>query len=144
MRLLLIVLLFATFGCQEKKAQRDEIVTVKEEEYLSPKDLNIQKHRFTASPSAREVAILRTSLSDRLKPGRNMVFDQILWSAQKDVQKDVVIASRSFYLDRIEPEVYSPETAFRDRWRIQAGGFLHDVDDYSFVIPMLETERRTV
>ncbi|WP_367874401.1 hypothetical protein [Luteolibacter sp. Populi] len=102
-------------------------------EVLSPKDLGIAKHRFSARPGANEVAIFRTRYHSALDPLEKMTFDQIYFTNGDLAVADVIIAPMSFYRDQPEQTEKTAETLFRDSWRLRAAGFNYEVKDFTFL-----------
>lgn len=108
-------------------------VEVSAHEFLSPKDLNIEKMRFTATPAPVQVAIFRSSHRSATDRWDHETYDQIMWTNGEETHKDVIIAPRSFYIDFPDPEVKTSENVFRDSWRLHAGFYSYDINDYGFV-----------
>ncbi|MGJ8723474.1 MAG: hypothetical protein ACSHYB_02865 [Roseibacillus sp.] len=134
MRIELLLLCFIVSSCEKQSPEpSNEVVSVAKHKTLAPEDLNIQKQRFTARPNQNQVAIFRTENSSTIKPFRNRTYDQIMWANGDEVHKDVLIADRSFYVDFPEPENQTSENLFRRSWRLWAGGYNYDIDDYAFV-----------
>ncbi|MDP0491182.1 MAG: hypothetical protein Q7Q71_09065 [Verrucomicrobiota bacterium JB023] len=56
-----------------------------------------------------------------------------MWTNGEVAHKDVVIADRTFYVDFPEPNPKTAENIFRRSWRLWAGGYSYDINDYAFV-----------
>ena len=132
---LTILSIFATVSCKEKTEETDICrIDRFSSDVLTPKDLNIQKETFVAQPSEKEVAIFRTELINSLKPYQNLIYDQISWNNKGEkIFKNVVISARSYYIDYPEEIPKTEENIFRDNWRLRAGMYRYDVNDYSFL-----------
>jgi hypothetical protein len=134
MRIYPLILCLIVCSCDEKSPDDSkEVVSVATHDFLSPEDLSIQKQRFTARPNRDQVAIFRSSHRSAIDPLDYRTFDQIMWSNGEEVHKDVIIADRTFYVDFPEPEIKTPENIFRRSWRLWAGGYSYDINDYGFV-----------
>jgi hypothetical protein len=135
MKYILLSLSICCLSACNKQSHGDNLargVSVEDSQELSPKDLGIEKHRFTASPKAGEVAIFRSSDRSRLDPHQHRTYDQIYWTNGGVAEATVVIAPLSFYLGFPESDIDNKEQAFRDSWRLRAGGYGYDVKNYTF------------
>jgi len=133
--LLLFLALSSVLGCdkQSSTAANKIRVSVETPLELSPKDLGIEKHRFHAFPQSDEVAIFRSKYRSRINPLQRQTYDQIFWTNKGQVAEDIVITPLSFYLGYPEPQNNSPEQQFRDSWRLRAGGFGYDINEFTFL-----------
>ena len=134
MRIYPILLCFIVCSCDKNSQEEHEsAVSVGEYEFLAPEDLSIEKQRFTARPNHDQVAIFRSSHRSAIDPHDHQTYDQIMWTNGKEAHKDVIIADRTFYVDFPEPETKTSENIFRRSWRLWAGGYSYDINDYGFV-----------
>ncbi len=134
MRISLLLLSLIVCSCDKKSPEEPEQgISVAKHEFLAPEDLNIQKQRFTARPNQDQVAIFRSSHRSAIDPLNHQTYDQIMWTKGEEAHKDVVIADRTFYVDFPEPEPQTSENRFRRSWRLWAGGYSHNINDYGFV-----------
>ena len=132
---LTLLSIFAIVSCKENTQElNSHRVDRFSSDILRPKDLNIQKETFVAHPSEGEVALFRTEVINSLRPDQNIVYDQISWNNKGEkVFKDVVISARSYYIDYPEEVPNTEENIFRDSWRLRAGMYRYDVNEYSFL-----------
>lgn len=100
---------------------------------LAPQDLGIEKRRFRIVPGPGQVAVFRSKQRSRLETFDRRAYDQIQWTNGKEAVQDVVIAPLSFYLGTPKPKDDAEARQFRDSWRLRAGGFGCDIDEYTFV-----------
>ena len=134
MRIYPLLLCLIACSCDKNSPEeREQVVSVAEYEFLSPEDLSIQKQRFTARPNLDQVEIFRSSRRSAIDPHDYQTYDQIMWTNGEEAHKDVIIADRSFYVDFPEPETKTSENIFRRSWRLWAGGYSYDINDYGFV-----------
>ncbi len=117
----------------DAQGERQKSVSVGAYEFLAPEDLNIEKQRFTARPNKNQVAIFRSSHRSAIDPHDHLTYDQILWTGGDEAHKDVIIADRTFYVDFPQPDPLTGENIFRRSWRLWAGGYSYDINDYGFV-----------
>jgi hypothetical protein len=129
--LVAVVANFPSCNKREFSSLNSRMLSVETCSTLAPSDLRIEKRRFKAKPNPDEVAIFRCRCEDKEKPGMSLSLDQIYWANGIEVHEDLVIAPLSFYLG------YPPENQdkpqFRDSWRLSAGNFNRDVNEYSFI-----------
>ena len=142
---LFLILISVSCKRHEKEIDVPKKIESVSSDTLSPKDFGINKYSFVARPSEKEVAVFRTRTKNRLKPYEDQVYDQIFWrSDSKEVQVDVVVVPRSFYIGYPEYEELTEENSFRDSWRLSAGLFHYDIDEYSFETSNFSTSEQKV